>query len=299
MIFGTRRELGHGAALAMPIGVAIAIYLALLAPAASARTCRSAGRADRGDSERDRGSVGHPRSWRRSCKSTSSHGSTTRSVSSRCSVRPRPAGASIFTAGLVLTIMIMPIIASLSRDLFLTVPHETDRRSRGAGRDALGGDPRGGAAEHRARGDRGLGPRARTSARRGDRGDPGDRRRHRDSRLAVQDRRHARQPDRRAVSGYTATFRAALFYLALVLLVIGLVVNLIAQWISHRFDVRAGIMSEQLFDPTAPLVPSGNLRRRQFVSRVASGGARASAYLAVARAGAGGLLGHEARRRTR
>jgi phosphate transport system permease protein len=40
-------------------------------------------------------------------------------------------------------------------------------------------------------------------------------------------------------------------------------------------------MSEQLFDPTAPLVPSGNLRRRQFVSRVASAGARASAYLAV------------------
>jgi phosphate transport system permease protein len=35
------------------------------------------------------------------------------------------------------------------------------------------------------------------------------------------------------------------------------------------------------FDPTAPLVATGNLRRRQFVSLLASGGARASAYAAV------------------
>jgi len=33
-------------------------------------------------------------------------------------------GLSIFTAGLVLTFMILPIVASLSRDLFLTVPNE-------------------------------------------------------------------------------------------------------------------------------------------------------------------------------
>ena len=37
---------------------------------------------------------------------------------------PQTVGASVFTAGLVLTIMIVPIIASLSRDLFLTVPRE-------------------------------------------------------------------------------------------------------------------------------------------------------------------------------
>jgi len=36
-----------------------------------------------------------------------------------------------------------------------------------------------------------------------------------------------------------------------------------------------------LFDPTAPLTPSGNLRRRELVSRLASGGATASAMLAV------------------
>jgi phosphate transport system permease protein len=33
-------------------------------------------------------------------------------------------GLSLFTAGLVLTLMILPIIAALSRDLFLTVPRE-------------------------------------------------------------------------------------------------------------------------------------------------------------------------------
>lgn len=42
-------------------------------------------------------------------------------------------GLSVFTAGLVLTVMVVPIIASLSRDLFLTVPGElTD------GAEALG-----------------------------------------------------------------------------------------------------------------------------------------------------------------
>jgi phosphate transport system permease protein len=37
---------------------------------------------------------------------------------------PQTTGASLFTAGLILTIMVVPIIASISRDLFLTVPQE-------------------------------------------------------------------------------------------------------------------------------------------------------------------------------
>jgi phosphate transport system permease protein len=37
---------------------------------------------------------------------------------------PQTTGLSTFTAGLILTVMIVPIIASLSRDLFLTVPSE-------------------------------------------------------------------------------------------------------------------------------------------------------------------------------
>jgi phosphate transport system permease protein len=37
---------------------------------------------------------------------------------------PQTTGLSMFTAGLVLTIMVVPIVASLSRDLFLSVPQE-------------------------------------------------------------------------------------------------------------------------------------------------------------------------------
>ena len=37
---------------------------------------------------------------------------------------PSPIGISVFAAGLVLTVMILPIISALSRDLFLTVPSE-------------------------------------------------------------------------------------------------------------------------------------------------------------------------------
>ncbi|MFZ0091490.1 MAG: phosphate ABC transporter permease subunit PstC [Solirubrobacteraceae bacterium] len=37
---------------------------------------------------------------------------------------PQTTGLSVFSAGLVLTLMILPIVAALSRDLFLTVPGE-------------------------------------------------------------------------------------------------------------------------------------------------------------------------------
>ncbi len=37
---------------------------------------------------------------------------------------PQTTGLSLFTAGLILSVMIIPIISSLSRDLFLTVPRE-------------------------------------------------------------------------------------------------------------------------------------------------------------------------------
>jgi phosphate transport system permease protein len=46
---------------------------------------------------------------------------------------PQTTGISVFTAGLVLTLMILPIISSLSRDLFLTVPTELKE-----GAEALG-----------------------------------------------------------------------------------------------------------------------------------------------------------------
>src|ERR1700744_3324519 len=37
---------------------------------------------------------------------------------------PQTTGLSLFTAGLILSVMVIPIISSLSRDLFLTVPNE-------------------------------------------------------------------------------------------------------------------------------------------------------------------------------
>jgi phosphate transport system permease protein len=46
---------------------------------------------------------------------------------------PQTTGISVFTAGLVLTLMILPILASLCRDLFLTVPSELKE-----GAEALG-----------------------------------------------------------------------------------------------------------------------------------------------------------------
>jgi phosphate transport system permease protein len=49
---------------------------------------------------------------------------------------PQTTGISIFAAGLVLTFMILPIISSLSRDLFLTVPRELSE-----GAAALGATP--------------------------------------------------------------------------------------------------------------------------------------------------------------
>jgi phosphate transport system permease protein len=49
---------------------------------------------------------------------------------------PQTTGLSVFTAGLILTVMVVPIIASLSRDLFLTVPRELKE-----GAEALGATP--------------------------------------------------------------------------------------------------------------------------------------------------------------
>jgi phosphate transport system permease protein len=47
--------------------------------------------------------------------------------------RPQSTGLSVFTAGIVLSVMVVPIIASLSRDLFLSVPRDLEE-----GAEALG-----------------------------------------------------------------------------------------------------------------------------------------------------------------
>ena len=167
--------------------------------------------------------------------------------------------------------MVVPIIASLSRDLFLTVPRELqDGRDR-ARRHALGDRARRRAPLHGLRRRGGHVPRPRTRARRGDRGRAGDRRRQRRSHKSL------------FATGDTLASRIALqFPGATSQLHISVAVlpragpardraghepprpvDLAPLRRAHGGDpVTTAVM-----DPEAPLVASGNLRRRQIVSR--------------------------------
>src|SRR5881394_866987 len=121
-IYGTAMTSGVALVLALPIGVAIGLYLSLLAP------------------QRLRGVVGPLVEMLAAIPSVilglwgilvlapfirdrepAVHGAL---GFVPLFGRPQTVGASVFTAALILTIMIIPIIASISRDLFLTVPDE-------------------------------------------------------------------------------------------------------------------------------------------------------------------------------
>jgi phosphate transport system permease protein len=148
-------------------------------------------------------------------------------------------GSSLFTAGLVLTIMVVPIIASVSRDLFLAVPSELQE-----GAEALGATrwevfrgvvlpvTRSGVlaaaclALGRALGEAiavtqviGAGSAVHASL------------------FATGDTLAGRIANQ-FQSSFSKLHTASLFYLALILLVIGLVANLLAQFIARRFDRR-------------------------------------------------------------
>jgi phosphate transport system permease protein len=150
---------------------------------------------------------------------------------------PQTSGASVFTAGLILSIMVVPIIASVSRDLFMTVPRELQD-----GAEALGATRwevvRGIVLPSTASGvaaaaflglGRALGEAIAVaqvigagSTVQGSLFRTGD---TMASRIALQ------------FQGATDKLHtSALFYLAVVLLAIGVVTNLLAQWIGHRFD---------------------------------------------------------------
>jgi phosphate transport system permease protein len=148
----------------------------------------------------------------------------------------------MFTAGLILTIMVIPIVASISRDLFLTVPRELQE-----GAVALGATQwevvRGvilpstitGVASAaflglgRALGEAiavaqviGAGNLAHASL-----FETGD---TMASRIALQ-----------FPGALSKLHFASLYYLAVVLLVLGLISNLGAQWISHRFSLERAL----------------------------------------------------------
>jgi phosphate transport system permease protein len=152
---------------------------------------------------------------------------------------PQTTGLSVFTAGVILTVMVVPIIASLSRDLFLTVPSElTD------GAEALGATRweviRGvvlpttfsgvSAAVMLGLG-RALGEAIAVASVIGAgnviHGNVFNTGNTLAARIALE------------ITYVTSNLQtAALFYLALILLAIGVVTNLIARAIASRFDVH-------------------------------------------------------------
>jgi phosphate transport system permease protein len=152
---------------------------------------------------------------------------------------PQTTGASIFTASLILTIMVIPIIASISRDLFLSVPQELQD-----GASALGATRwevvRGVVLPSTASGvvaasllglGRALGEAIAVTQVIGAGSEinaslfkTGD---TLASRIASQ-----------FPGAITEMHKASLFYLGAILLAIGLVSNLFAQWIGRRFEYR-------------------------------------------------------------
>lgn len=152
---------------------------------------------------------------------------------------PQTTGASVFTASLILTIMIIPIIASISRDLFLAVPREVHD-----GASALGATrwevvcgivlpttaPGVIAASLLGLG-RALGEAIAVSLVIG----AGEK--INVSLFATGDTLAARIANQ-FPGAITEMHKSALFYCAAILLVIVLASNLCAQWIGRRFDYR-------------------------------------------------------------
>ena len=112
-----------------------------------------------------------------------------------------PQSSGILIAGIVLAIMVVPIVASVCRELFLSVPQELEEGALALGATrwemvrgvVLSSSWSGIAAA--------VDPRLRPGARRGDRRDAGDRRRLGDPQSTFRPRRHAGQPDRGPVPG--------------------------------------------------------------------------------------------------
>ncbi len=150
---------------------------------------------------------------------------------------PQTTGSSIFTASLILTLMVLPIISSLSRDLFLTVPTELKEGAAALGatrweviRGIVLPTTVSGVAAATVLGlGRALGEAIAVSLVIGD---------------SATIQRSVFQPGATLASRIAADFQftvsnlhvSSLFYLALILLVIGLCTSLLARVIASRFD---------------------------------------------------------------
>ncbi len=152
---------------------------------------------------------------------------------------PQTTGLSVFTAGLALALMVLPIVAALSRDLFLTVPTELRDGAAALGatrweiiRGVVLPTTASGVAAATVLGlGRALGEAIAVLQIIGD-----------GTGLNV----NTFLPGISLASSVANNFQysenklelPALFYLALILLVIGLTTSLLARWIAGRFDVQ-------------------------------------------------------------
>ncbi len=152
---------------------------------------------------------------------------------------PETTGSSVFTASLILTIMVIPIIASISRDLFSAVPRDIQD-----GASALGSTRwevvRGIVLPSTASGvvaasllglGRALGEAIAVAQVIGAGSEI------QASLFKTGDTLAARIANQ-FPGALTELHKASLFYLGAILLVIGLASNLIAQWIGRRFGYR-------------------------------------------------------------
>ena len=152
---------------------------------------------------------------------------------------PQTTGSSIFTASLILTIMVIPIIASISRDLFLAVPRDVQD-----GASALGATRwevvRGVVLPSTTSGivaasllglGRALGEAIAVAQ------VVGAGEAIKASLFETGDTLAARIANQ-FPGAITEMHKASLFYLGVILLVIGLASNLAAQWIGRRFDYQ-------------------------------------------------------------
>jgi phosphate transport system permease protein len=151
---------------------------------------------------------------------------------------PETTGSSVFTASLILAIMVVPIIASISRDLFLTVPVELKDGATALGATrwemirgvVLPSTASGVAAASFLGLGRALGEAIAVSQVIG-----------KGSLIQASLFKTGDTLASRIASEFpgatTDLHVAALFYLGVILLAIGLISNLFAQWIGRRFDV--------------------------------------------------------------
>jgi phosphate transport system permease protein len=153
-------------------------------------------------------------------------------------------GLSIFTAGVGLTVMVLPIIAALSRDLFLTVPQELRDGAAALGSTnweiirgvVLPTTASGVAAATVLALGRALGESIAVLQMIGD---------------GAGIHKSLFQPGISLASRIASEFQSiqtrydlpSLFYLALILLVIGLITSVLARVIASRFDVRQGLLA--------------------------------------------------------